>query len=57
MRFADEPAERVKSRQLTRVETDDPRGPMIVERGPFDQFVDDINDPTKRWEDENDRTV
>ena len=49
MRFADEPAERVKTRQITRVERDDPRGPFVVEKGPFDQFLDDLNDPTKEW--------
>lgn len=32
MRFAGEPAERVTSRQITRVEADDPRGPFTVER-------------------------
>jgi len=45
MRFAGEPSERVKSRQISRVERDDPRGPFIVEKGPFDQFLDDVNDP------------
>jgi hypothetical protein len=43
MRFADEPAERVPSRQLTRVDADDPRGPFKVEKGPFDQFLEDLN--------------
>ena len=32
MRFGDEPAERVKTRQMTRVDDDDPRGPFKVER-------------------------
>jgi integrase len=45
MRFADEPSERVKSRQISRVERGDPRGPFIVEKGPFDQFLGDLNDP------------
>ena len=49
MRFADEPAERVKSRQLTRVERDDPRGPVGLDKGPFDQFMADLNDPEKEW--------
>jgi Phage integrase family len=53
MRFADEPAERVRSRQITRVERDDPRGPVPVEKGPFDLFLDDLNDPTKRWDDDD----
>ncbi len=51
MRFADEPAERVKSRQLTRVERDDPRGPVGLDKGPFDQFMADLNDPEKEWKD------
>jgi len=33
MRFADEPAERVRGRQLTRVQGDDPRGPVMVTKG------------------------
>lgn len=48
MRFGDEPAERVKSRQITRVEANDPRGPFKVEQGPFDQFLKNLNDPTKQ---------
>jgi integrase len=47
MRFADEPAERVKSRQLTRVDAGDPRGPILVEKGPFDRFLEDLDDPGK----------
>ena len=47
MRFADEPAERVKSRQLTRVDAGDPRGPIVVEKGPFDRFLEDLDDPGK----------
>ena len=53
MRFGDEPAERVKSRQITRGEADDPRGPYKVEKGPFDQFLEDLNDPTKEWDDDD----
>jgi hypothetical protein len=34
MRFADEPAERLRGRQLTRVQGDDPRGP--VTKGQFE---------------------
>lgn len=52
MRFANEPAERAPSRQLTRVDADDPRGPFRVEKGPFEQFLDDLNDPAKQWDDE-----
>ena len=48
MRFGDEPAERVQSRQITRVEANDPRGPFKVEQGPFDQFLKNLNDPTKQ---------
>jgi hypothetical protein len=51
MRFADEPAARVSSRQLTRVEPDDPRGPAVAEKGEFDRFVEDLNDPQKEWDD------
>jgi hypothetical protein len=50
MRFADEPAERVKRRQLTRVDADDPRGPFVVEKGRFDRFLEDVNDPDKNWD-------
>jgi integrase len=50
MRFADEPAERVKTRQITRVERDDPRGPVAVEKGTFDRFLDDLHDPHKEWD-------
>ncbi len=52
MRFADEPAERATSRQLTRLDADDPRGPLKVEKGPFDQFLEDLKDPTMRWDEE-----
>ena len=47
MRFADEPAERVPSRQLSRLERDDPRGPAVVEQGQFDQFLAEVNHPRK----------
>ena len=42
MRFADEPAERVPSRQITRLQRDDPRGPGGVEKGEFDQAVEGL---------------
>jgi hypothetical protein len=40
MRFADEPAERAPSRQITRLQRDDPRGSGEVEKGAFDEAVD-----------------
>ena len=43
MRFSDEPAERVPSRQITRVQLDDPRGSRSIERGEFDREVDRLN--------------
>lgn len=57
MRFADEPAERVSSRQVTRVAHDDPRGPRSVgqftaRKGEFDQFLADPSDPTFDWNDD-----
>jgi hypothetical protein len=42
MRFADEPAERAPSRQITRLQRDDPRGSGGVERGEFDQALDHL---------------
>jgi len=42
-RFADEPAERVPSRQITRVQLDEPRGSGSIERGEFDREVDRLN--------------
>ena len=57
MRFADEPAERVSTRQVTRVTHDDPRGPQSIDRfaakkGEFDQFLADLNDPSRDWNDQ-----
>ena len=43
MRFSDEPAERVPSRQITRVQHDDPRGSGSMETGEFDREVDRLN--------------
>lgn len=40
MRFADEPAERAPSRQVSRVESDHPRGPLRSEPGDFDQALE-----------------
>jgi integrase len=40
MRFADEPAERVPSRQITRTGVDDARRSFGVEQGEFDQAVE-----------------
>ncbi len=44
MRFADEPAERVPSRQITRVARHDPRGQFPIEQGEFDQAVEELTD-------------
>ncbi len=40
MRFADEPTERIPSRQITRLERQDPRGSSSVEDHGFDQAVE-----------------
>ncbi len=50
MRFADEPAERAPSRQITRAEHGDPRGSFTVERGEFDQALEELSDPNKEWD-------
>lgn len=42
MRFADEPAERAPSRQITRPAGDDGRGSLKVERGDFDLAVEQL---------------
>jgi hypothetical protein len=39
MRFADEPAERALSRQITRGESADARGSHSVEKGEFDRAL------------------
>ncbi len=44
MRFADEPAERVASRQITRLGREDPRGSSSVDKGEFDQAVERLSD-------------
>jgi integrase len=44
MRFADEPAERISSRQITRLEHEDPRGSFSGEKGEFDQEVERLSD-------------
>jgi hypothetical protein len=46
MRLADEPVERVMGRQLSRSDTSDPRGPVTVEKGPFDRFLADLHPPS-----------
>jgi Phage integrase family len=56
VRFADEPAQRITSRQVTRVTHDDSRASHSVsqfsaEKGEFDQFLADLNDPTMDWND------
>ena len=43
MRFADEPAERAPSRQITRLQRGDPRGSGGVEKGEFDQALDRLS--------------
>jgi integrase len=44
MRFADEPTERTPSRQITRLERQDPRGSSGVEDRGFDQAVERLSD-------------
>jgi integrase len=43
MRFADEPAERVPTRQITRAAPDDPRRSFPAEKGDFDRALDELN--------------
>jgi hypothetical protein len=45
MRFVDEPAERVPSRQITRTGPTDARSSVSVERGEFDQAVEQLTEP------------
>jgi hypothetical protein len=42
MRFADEPAERVPSRQVTRLQRQDQRGSVPLERDTFDLEVESL---------------
>jgi hypothetical protein len=42
MRFADEPAERVPTRQITRAAPDDPRRSFQAEKGDFDRALDEL---------------
>ena len=44
MRFADEPAERVVSRQITRGDGTDARGPLSAAAGGFDRAVERLLD-------------
>ena len=44
MRFADEPAERLSTRQITRAARDDPRGSFEVEKGDFDREVEGLRE-------------
>jgi hypothetical protein len=44
MRFADEPAERLSTRQITRAARDDPRGSFEVEKGDFDREVEGLSE-------------
>ena len=43
MRFADEPAERVTTRQIMRPAHDDPRLSFRAEKGDFDRALDELN--------------
>ncbi|MGZ4331928.1 MAG: hypothetical protein ACXVXL_28500, partial [Solirubrobacteraceae bacterium] len=43
MRFADEPAERAPSRQITRYADGDPRGRAEVPNGGFDARLEELN--------------
>jgi hypothetical protein len=43
MRFQDEPAERVPSRQTTRFADGDPRGRTEIPKGAFDQLLDGLD--------------
>jgi integrase len=44
MRFADEPAERAPSRQITRASRDDPRRSFTTEKGEFDQALERLTE-------------
>ncbi len=44
MRFADEPAERAPSRQLTRAENDERGRSARLEAGEFDRAIERLND-------------
>jgi integrase len=44
MRFADEPAERLPGRQITRATPGDPRGSFRAERGGFDRKLGELGD-------------
>jgi hypothetical protein len=44
MRFADEPAERLPSRQISRVERGDPRRSFGIKPGRFDQAFNELAD-------------
>ena len=48
MRFADEPAERQPSRQLTRLAPDDPRGRALADNGEFDRQLEHLDDANKQ---------
>ena len=47
MRFADEPAERAPSRQMTRPGSDDARRSIGVEKGEFDRALEWLTDADK----------
>ena len=50
MRFADEPAERLPSRQITRLQRDDARGFSGIEKGEFDRGLDRLTDDAEELE-------
>src|ERR1035438_4979107 len=52
MQFADEPAERAPSRQISRVERDDPRKSLTVKKGDFDQALEQLSDPSRDGDDD-----
>ena len=45
MRFAEEPAERLPSRQITRATSGDPRGSLAARKRTFDDELEDLTDP------------
>jgi hypothetical protein len=47
MRFADEPGERVPTRQITRAAPDDPRRSFRAKKGAFDRALDELKTPAR----------
>jgi hypothetical protein len=48
MRFADEPAERARTRQTSRGARHDPRCPLTIAGGEFDRAVEALNDAEEK---------